>query len=269
MMANETDYWPLPKDLGDLHDVIIEYAVRIQAAAAAKQEESGEGPLSHSALVNLHRTAIVTHRAIRSLCETGWTQVSPILVRTLLDVLVSCYAIASKLKDSEYMAFKFMCTYLVQAIGDPDAPDEIRKHNQGQLGNMRKALKGADVKRVDEFIAQFKPQPYWFSPEFSSPGKIFRDNIPSLADMYRQFSGSTHGSFIGSVLFSDSPDVPSINPQENPVRTRSAIVASSRLLLDISFARGQFDGIAPLEEYKAIVKTFILPQQAKLEKLPK
>jgi hypothetical protein len=81
--------------------------------------------------------------------------------------------------------------------------------------------------------------------------------------MYRQFSGSTHGSFIGSVLFSDSPDVPSINPQENPARTRDAIVASSRLLLDISFAKGQFDGIPDLAEYKEIVKTHILPQEGK------
>jgi hypothetical protein len=87
--------------------------------------------------------------------------------------------------------------------------------------------------------------------------------MPGLFEMYRQFSGSTHGSFIGSVLFSDSPDAPSINPQENPGRMRNAIVASSRLLLDISFARGQFDRIADLTEYKEIVKTYVLPQKGK------
>src|SRR5947208_3691172 len=126
---------------------------------------------------------------------------------------------------------------------------------------MVQQVKGEDIKRVDDFIANFKPLPYWFCPQFLSPGRIFKDLVPRLFDMYRQFSGSTHGSFIGSVL--DAPDEPSIDPQENPAQTRNAIVASSRLLLDISFARGQFDGIADLAEYKEIVKTYILPQKGK------
>jgi hypothetical protein len=102
-----------------------------------------------------------------------------------------------------------------------------------------------------------------FCPQFLSPARILKDLMPGLFEMYRQFSGSTHGSFIGSVLFSDSPDAPSIDPQENPSRTRNAILASSRLLLDLSFARGQFDGIADVAEYKEIVKTHILPQKGK------
>lgn len=265
-MANQQGFWPIPGDLAMLHDVIIEYAVRIQTAAAAKQEKTAEGPVSHAALVTLHRVAIVTHRSIRSLCETGWTQVTPTLIRTLLDVLASCYVIVSKHADSEYMAFKFMCSYLIQAIGDPDTSDELQKHDQEQLDKMRQQLKGPDVKRVDDFIAKFKPQSYWFCPEFSSPGRIFKDAMPRLFDMYRQFSGAVHGSLIGSVIFSDSPDAPSINPQENPVRTRSAIVASSRLLLDVSWARGTFDGIANQDEYKEIVKTYVLPQKDKVEK---
>lgn len=264
-MADQQGYWPIPKDLAILHDVVIEYAVGIQEAAAAKQEKTAEGPISHSALFTLHRTGIVTHRSIRSLCETGWTQVTPVLIRTLLDVLASSYAIVSEYKDAEYMAFKFMCSYLIQAIADPDTTNDLRKNNQEQLDKMRGQLKGPDAKRADNFIANFKPPPYWFCPEFASPGRIFKDAMPQLFFMYRQFSGSTHGSFIGSLLFSDSPDTPGINPVENSVRTRAAIVASSRLLLDISWARGHFDGIADLAEYKQIVKAFILPQQAKIE----
>jgi|ERR1017187_5743800 hypothetical protein len=213
-MADESSYWPIPEDLSTLHDVIIRYAVRMQAIAAAKQEKAAEGPISHSALFTLHRTGIVTHRSIRSLCETGWTQVSPILIRTLLDVLASCYAIVSNYEDAELMGFKFMCSYLIQTIGDPDTSDELRKHHQEQLDKMRHQLQGEDIKRVDDFIANFKPLPYWFCPQFLSPGKIFKDRIPSLFAMYRQFSGSTHGSLIGSVLFSDSPDAPTIGPQE-------------------------------------------------------
>jgi hypothetical protein len=78
------------------------------------------------------------------------------------------------------MAFKFMCSYLIQAIRDPDTSDELRKHDQEQLDNIRKQLKGPDIKRVDNFVANFKPLPYWFCPEFVSPGRIFKDAIPRL-----------------------------------------------------------------------------------------
>jgi hypothetical protein len=40
---------------------------------------------------------------------------------------------------------------------------------------MRQQLKGEDIKRVGDYIATFKPLPYWFCPEFSNPGRIFKD----------------------------------------------------------------------------------------------
>ena len=82
--------------------------------------------------------------------------------------------------------------------------------------------------------------------------------------MYRQFSGSAHGGYLGALLFDDSPDMAKINPEEHPRRTRPAIVASSRLLLDISYMRGQFEGVATEGTYKATIKELILPQQEKI-----
>ena len=125
--------WPIPGDLAKLHDAITAYAVRIQAAAAKKQEKTAEGPVSHSALFTLHRIAIVTHRATRSLCEMGWTQVTPTLIRTLLDVLANSYAIISKPEVSEYMAFKYMCVDLIKVMKDLETAEEVRKHNQLQV----------------------------------------------------------------------------------------------------------------------------------------
>ncbi len=40
-MEDEKSYWPIPKDLATLHDVIIGYAVRIHMG------ETGVQPVSH------------------------------------------------------------------------------------------------------------------------------------------------------------------------------------------------------------------------------
>lgn len=258
-----TTFWPLPRDLKVLHDAILEYSRDIQNRAAAEHERTHEGPISYGALFTLHRTAIITMRSIRSVCETGWTPTSPILIRTLLDILASCYAIVAKPEDAEYMAFKFLGSFLIRAINDADTSDELRKHDIEQLDGLRQQASQKDCKRVDDFIAAFKPQPYWYRPEYVSPGTIFKDKIPLLFDIYRQFSGSTHGSFIGSLLFTDSPDAVSINPEEHPLRTRAAIVGSCRVLLDISGVRGIFENVTNIDEYRRIVRTFILPQRDK------
>jgi hypothetical protein len=62
----------------------------------------------------------------------------------------------------------------------------------------------------------------------------------------------------------DSPDMADINPQEHPRRSRSAVVASSRIVLDISYLRGQFEGVANEAEYRKILTDQILPQKMKV-----
>jgi len=252
-------HWPLPEDLETLHDSIIEYAVRVHGAATKKHERAPRGPLSHVALSTLHRSAIVIHRAVRTLCVAGWTPTSPIMIRTLLDVLASSYAVAFKIEDAEYMGFKFMCSSLIQAARNPDRSEAQRTNDKQQLDAMRQQLQRKDLERVDEFIKNYKPQLYWFQPEFKNPSKIIGLAKSDLLFMYRQFSGSAHGGFIGSLLFSDSPDTPDINAQEHPGRTRHAVLISSRLLLDISYIRGHVEEVTDENEYRHLVKTLILP----------
>src|SRR5258708_12153216 len=78
---------------------------------------------------------------------------------------------------------------------------------RGHLGTARAV--------ASDFVANFKPLPYWFCFQFLNPGRSFKDLIPRLFDMYRHFSGSTHCSFISSVLFKYSPNASTIDPQEN------------------------------------------------------
>jgi hypothetical protein len=84
-----------------------------------------------------------------------------------------------------------------------------------------------------------------------------------IHDLWKGFCGSTHGSDIGAVLFADDPNNLSIVPEEHPRRTRDAIVASSRILLDISHARAQCEDVANDAAYKHIVGTYIRPQQGR------
>jgi len=257
-------YWPLPDDLVKLHDEIINYGLEVHRTADIKFAQEHCFPLSYGALFTLHWNAIVIHRSIRALCEAGWTPSTPILIRTLLDIVASCYAIVVNQENAEYMSFKFMGSYLIQSVKDPDTADALRSENTKQLDTLRRQLQRKDAERADELVKNYKPQSYWYTPEFSGPGAILKQAKNDLQFMYRQFSGSSHGGFLGALLFDDSPDMAKINPEEHPRRRRSAVVAPSRLLLDISFLRGQFEGVATIDTYKAIVKELILPQRERI-----
>jgi len=261
-------HWPLPEDLETLHESIIDYAVRLHHAATIKVLRTPKRIVSHAALSTLHRSAIVIHRAIRALCVAGWTPTAPIMIRTLLDILASSYAVAIKASDAEYMGFKFMCSSLIQAVANPDQSEAQRKSAREQLEALRQQFQGKDLERVDELIKSYSPQIYWFQPEFKSPIKIMGLAKSDLVFLYRQFSASAHGGFIGSLLFSDDPDAADINPKEHPVRSRHAVIISSRLLLDVSYIRGHFEDVTDEDEYRHLLKTLILPQRAKVTPLP-
>jgi uncharacterized protein DUF5677 len=257
-------YWQLPEDLETLHDEVIGHAVEIHHMATEKFKETSAGPLSQAALFALHWRAIVIHRSVRTLCQTGWTPTTPILIRTLLDIIASSYAVAAKPENAEYMGFKFLGSYLAQSLADADTSDSLREINRTQLEALRQGLRGEDIARADQFVKEYVPQPYWFRPEFHSPGAILKTAKNDLFFIYRQFSGSAHGGFLGSSLFDDSPDMADINPQEHPRRTRAAVVASSRILLDISYLRAQFEGVADEKRYKQILRDRVLPQKEKV-----
>jgi hypothetical protein len=256
-------YWLLPKDLSHLHDEVIEYCVLVRITAARKQEEMPHFPLTHSALFTMHLRAILIHRGVRTLCEFGWTPVVPILLRTLLDIIASCHALTVDEKNSEYMGFKYLGTSLIQFLLDPAITPEQQQQNREQVEKLLSTLTPEDRRRAEQYIVGFtKPPAYWYNPEQASPAKILSTASPELQQAYRALSGSTHGGFIGSALFDDTPDAAQINPREHPRRTRSAIVMSSRLLLEITYIRDVVEAIGSTDYYKHIINDLFLPLQA-------
>jgi hypothetical protein len=261
-------YWPLPDDLSVLHDAVIQYAVDVQTAAKQKHEREPNHLLCHGALFTLHWRALTIHRSIRTLCVAGWTPVVPILIRTLLDIVASCYAIVAKPEDADYMGFKYMASFLIQALQEAISPAIVLKHDREQLDRLRKQAKGKDVGRIEQFIKDYKPQPYWYKPEYEGPGAILKVASTDLYSIYRIFSSAVHGGFIGSALFDDTPDMADINPQDHPRRTRVAVVMSSRLILEISYLRDRFEGTVLDVTYKRIMQELYLPQKDKLSPRP-
>ncbi len=86
-----------------IHNDVIGYASAVQNAIAA---HSGCQTMVSEALNVLEWNAVLAHRAVRSLCEAGWTPVTGVLNRTLLDVFANCVAIVDVPGRADYMGFK-------------------------------------------------------------------------------------------------------------------------------------------------------------------
>jgi hypothetical protein len=260
------ELWPLPPDLDELHIALMNFAFNVNSKIAKRQDTRPSSPLAYKALQRLHRLAISTHRGVRSLCEAGWTPLTPVLLRTMLDVLVSVYAIGKEPADAEFMGFRYMAHGLIEGMVDKNAQPEHQAINALQVAWLKSCLPVADVTRANAKIADYydvKVPSYWYSPELPAPGVIIFQRMNRIHDLWKGFCGSTHGSDIGAVLFADDPNNLSIVPEEHPRRTRDAIVASSRILLDISHARAQCEDVANDAAYKHIVGTYIRPQQGR------
>jgi hypothetical protein len=260
--------WPLPPDLNDLHNEVINLAVTYNLKAAESQARHGRGPLAYKALQRLHRTGIATHRSVRVLCESGWTPVSAVLLRTMLDLLVSVFAIGRKPQDAEWMGFRFMAHAAIEGMNDEHAEPHHQAGQAALIFYQKSLLSAKDDIRARATISSYevKVPPYWYWPEVPNPGSTIFQYMPQLFDLWKTLCGSTHGSDIGAVFFADDPNNLGISPEEHPRKTRIAILASSRLLLDISHARAQCEGVADEAEYKRIVRDLIKPQEAKTKK---
>ena len=258
--------WMLPPDLEELHDAVIEFALAVNGRVDDQFEKIvTRGPLAYKALQRLHRTAIVTHRSVKSLCVASWTATTPVVMRTLVDLLVSVFALAREPKDAEFMGFRFMAHSMIEGMYDPDAEPAQQQRDKVLVDVLKSNLSAPDIKRADDLILAYKQKipSFWYWPEIPNPGTAIKQNMNRMWTLWHHFCGSSHGADIGSVLFSDNPDGSGINPEQNPRKTRMAILISSRFLLDISHARAQSEGVADEDEYKRVVRDYIKPQEGK------
>jgi len=243
--------FPLSSELSSLHDDVIQYSSDIHASFDEKS------PLSTYALANIHYTAILCHRGIRTLCEEGWTLLSSVLIRTMLDHIINCIAITAVPERANYMAFKYFAPLPMKLATDPVMTATERKDARELLEKFIDRLPAGDQPEAKAFIKNYKPTAYWYSPEFQRPSDVLKKASVPLAAMYGMFSGPAHGGFSLQVLFNDHSAIQDINPREYPQWSRRAIEASARLLLEIGRTRYVWDDLGHEEEYEKLQRRII------------
>jgi hypothetical protein len=230
--------FPLPAALAALHNDTIGYAAVVQNRIAAR---GGCQNIASEALNALAFSAIIAHRSVRTVCEEGWTPIASILNRTLLDIFANCVAVVSEPKDSDFMGFKYLTHFQRKWLKDPAITDAERTGVTANIEEMVSKLQPADQTRARELLAESEVTPYWFQPQYGSPKKVLALSPHPVYEMYRYFSGPTHGGYSLKIILNDDPASEDIEPREHPVNLPNAILGSSKLLLEVCFVRDRWD----------------------------
>ena len=256
----------------DFYNKVIDFAVKTNLASLKKYNPpsplAGRNILARGCLYIIGERAVVLDRSILSLCEDGWVSVAPIILRSLLECFTNSIAIVKK--DSEYMAFKFYTHDLLNSLMDENFSKEVKDFNIGQVNFQLNRLNQQDQERAEKYKSEFlkmgKPKSYWYRPEYRIIEDIFKacDNEGlEWHKVYKSFSMAIHSSFIGLGIFKDKPDKRGINPREDLKAIKMALVSSSRLLLEITSVREQFENLNLHSEVKQLIAELL-----KLKKPP-
>lgn len=182
--------FPLRPDLDAIHSDAIEFASDIQNRIAAS---GGCKNIASEALNVLAFNSILTHRSVRTLCEEGWTPVTAVLNRTLMDLFANCVAVANTPADADYMGFKYLTHFFRKWLTDPHLTGPERTHVTQIIDELVSRLRPTDQTRARLLLGEPEPTVYWYQPEFGSPKKVLETSTHPVYDMFKFLSGPTHG----------------------------------------------------------------------------
>lgn len=243
------------KSVRNFHDKVINFSSFTQTATNEKHANSTSNQLSRGVFFKLHAYAIVLHRAIISLCDDGWSQVTPLLLRVMFDVFANLLVIEEK--DSEYRAFKYFYFFQMKVKNDQTIPKEEKLRFRKEIEEGLDKLDASTRKRGEQFINQNKFGSYWFNPEYKSPSDVLKKlSTSEVSWIYKTYSGASHGGHVGSSIYLDEPDKIDINERSNPKKANLAVMHSCRCLLDICGLRNQFEDLGLRKIYLDLLKEF-------------
>lgn len=254
---------PVLDNLIQIHEDLIEFGSKIQKESVRKFEEREHIESNvHAVFHKVIAYAITLHRAVLLLCREGWTHITPILLRTILDCSANCLAIIHN-QHPEYMAFKYFYYENIRILKDNNYPNKINKMNiikiekgLSDIRNIKAREKAEDFLR--SILKKEKIGIFWFKPEEKSYSSIIRKyGNDKLKYIYGILSMAIHGSHLGLFFFKDNPDDININPSENPKKTNIAVLTSCRLLLELLNIRIVYENLRFGDEYNSFVERIL------------
>ena len=235
-------------------DWLFEQAIKLAVEASSVSADKYEGArndIVRDSLFTLSQDAVITHRAVGTLADAGWSGSSPVLLRTLMDLQVSAAVILNS-QNPKLAAFRyFYASYRRLGRDDQSFDREFRASARETIRRRIRQLPEPQRKAALTFLKE-KDRAYWFGEEWSSPSKVLEQFAPDLVDPYLRFSAAVHGSFIGSRLFREDPDGRSVNPEPPGLKAMEARLTSSRFLVDLTAMRSRAEELGLEQEVDAL-----------------
>jgi hypothetical protein len=222
------------------HLAAIELAVECQRLSKAKYNNAPH-EMVRAALFILSHDGICVHRAVGELVQLGWSSPGAVLVRTLLDIVVSELAVVGSARP-QLAALKFLYSNLREFARDPSYPSKNREDARRQVREAVNQLPPEDRAAAMKWIGESQHS-YWFVPEWRSPSAVIKAFASDeFVEVYQRYSAAAHGGFMGMRLFRDDPDSVSIDPRLPPGRFAQSVgYTSSKLLVELVRLRDEHE----------------------------
>jgi hypothetical protein len=225
-----------------LHADAAEHAVKVNAAIAAARGGISLTPLAGGALHAIGADVLAMHRSTLCLCDGGWAFVAPVVLRPMLDLLLSTAVITEDPEQAEYRGFKYTHSFHKAMMRKTTTGPVDRERLSQQVRQAIALLPAASREKARRFVYQERAWPYWYCPEYDRPRKVIEKfSGPEIASLYDTLSAGSHGGFVGLRIFKDEPDEIHPNPRSDSFSQHLVLGGSTKMLLDTMHIRDTFE----------------------------
>ena len=239
------------------HDKSEDFATLINTKIFETNRSQHPNPVAGGALLRISADIFTLHRSIFSLCHDGWSLVTAIILRTMIELQLNILIITKSLADCEYLGFKYMYGFHKKTLNYKGASENSKKDSKKAIDDELNRLDASTRNKAKAFVFEQPLGGYWYNPEYKSPKDILRKlNNDSIIETYELFSGATHGGMLGLALLKGQSDDIHPNPRADKFSQNLALSYSSRILIESFYARGIFEGVNLKKEFNRLWEEF-------------
>ncbi|MFI5167026.1 MAG: DUF5677 domain-containing protein [Thermoanaerobaculales bacterium] len=241
--------------LHHLHVEAFKAVIRLNNTAEEAYQAGHGGPLLHGSMLSMTGDILCLHRAVWCLCDGGWAFAAPVLLRTMMDLIISAVAVVSRKDDSEFMGFKYMYGFQKAGLASRNVTHSAKEDAQVDLEKAIEHMNPDDQARARTFLGAKLGTSYWYSPEYSSPSDVLDTAVqsPHLKSLYKGLSGATHAGFAGLREFRDHPEVIHSMPRMDKAAQNRALALSTRLLLEFAVLRASVEAPSAVQQCRQLM----------------